>query len=306
MSGFTRREFLKKTSAAGLLISTGGYSLERAGRGVKRTAEVFEKVVLGNTGIEASFLAQGTGIRGWARQSEHTRMGEEAAIRLIRYGFEQGLNFIDAADLYGTHGMIATALSGVPREEYVLLSKIWTRKESWVTPSGGAIEEVDRFRKELNTDMIDIILIHSQTNPDWIEIHKRIRDELSELKERGVIRAAGVSCHDLEVLRAAATHPWTDIIFARINNRGGSEHKMDGTADEVAAVLRTARQNGKAVVGMKIYGEGKLTGPDQRDASLEYVIGNDLVDAMTIGMVKPEEMDDNIARIRRVRQSVGK
>jgi 1-deoxyxylulose-5-phosphate synthase len=299
MDRLNRREFLRRASAAGILASTGSLSWSTVAA-AGRPASAADRVTLGRTGIQASYLAQGTGVNGSARQSNHTRMGEETAVRLIRYGFDHGLNFLDLADLYGTHGMAAKALAGVPREEYVLLSKIWAREESWVKPSGGAIEELDRFRKELNTDMVDIVLIHAQTDPNWPQVHERIRDELSELKQRGVIRAAGVSCHSFGALEAAAAHPWTDLIFARINNRGGREFSMDGTAPDVAAVLRTARENGKAVVGMKIFGVGKLTAPEQMDESLRYVIGNGLVDAMTIGMMKTEEMDDTIRRIGRV------
>ena len=295
MSKLTRREFLLKTSAAGLLITTGGPFPKSVTAGLPSKA--IDRVMLGNTGIEASYLAFGTGVRAWLRKAGITRLGEDEAVRIMRYAYDQGINFFDSADIYGTHQTVARALEGVPRENYVLLSKIWTREESWLKPSGGAIEEVDRFRKEYNTDMLDIVLIHSETDENWPESRKRVRDELSELKQRGVIRAHGISCHNFEALRVAANHPWTDVIFARINYMGGTQYKMDNTSEEVARVLRTARQNGKAVVGMKIYGEGSLTDPDQMNQSLKFVIGNDLVSAMTIGMLATEEVDDNISRI---------
>lgn len=297
MSKLTRREFLLKTSAAGLLVTAGSAYPASVTAGLP--AKAIDRVTLGNTGIEASYLAFGTGVRAWLRKSGLTRLGEDEAVRILRYGYEQGLNFFDAADIYGTHQTIARALEGVPRENYVLLSKIWTREEDWLKPSGGAIEEVDRFRKEYNTDLLDIVLIHSETDANWPESRKRVRDELSELKQRGVIRAHGISCHSFDALRVAATHPWTDIIFARINYMGGHEYKMDNTSEEIAKVLRTARENGKAVVGMKIYGEGTLIEPAQMDKSLKFVIGNDLVSAMTIGMLGTGEVDDNISRITR-------
>jgi predicted aldo/keto reductase-like oxidoreductase len=162
-------------------------------------------------------------------------------------------------------------------------------------PSGGAIEEVNRFRKELNTDLLDICLIHCMTDTKWPDTFKRIRDELDEMKEKGAVKAVGVSCHDLGALKVAASHPWTDVILARINNVG-KEALMDGTPEEVSAVLKRARANGKIVIGMKIFGEGKLTGPEQKDASLKYVFDNELVDAITIGMMKPQEVGDTIRR----------
>ncbi|MGC9326928.1 MAG: aldo/keto reductase, partial [Candidatus Hinthialibacter sp.] len=127
-----------------------------------------------------------------------------------------------------------------------------------------------------------------------------VRDELSELKQKGVIRAAGCSCHGHEALKAAANHPWTDVIFARINNAG---QKMGGSPEEISKTIAQARQNGKAVVGMKIFGEGTLTEPDQKDASLQYVLKNDIVDAMTIGMLSTEQVDDSMMRIEKVLKS---
>jgi len=163
---------------------------------------------------------------------------------------------------------------------------------------------VDRFRRELDTDVIDICLIHCATDAKWADEYARVRDELSELKQRRVVRAVGVSCHDLGALRVAATHPWTDVIFARINNRGGQDYSMDGATDAVSEVLRTARRNGKAVVGMKIFGAGKLTKPEEKDASLEYVFRNDLVDAITVGMKTPEEVDDTLMRMSALRRRI--
>ena len=72
---------------------------------------------------------------------------------------------------------------------------------------------------------------------------------------------------------------------------------------EVAETLKTARRNGKFVVGMKIFGAGELVAQEQRDASLRYVWGNKLVDAMTIGFEKPAQVDDTINHLNRVLRS---
>ncbi len=170
--------------------------------------------------------------------------------KLIRHGLDQGIRFLDMADLYGSHQYVRTALDGVPRDKYTLLSKIWPRKAFWNSPSGGAKEEVNRFRREMNTDVIDICLIHCMMSADWPKTYERICDELAEMKEQGAVRAVGVSCHDLGALKVAATHPWTDVILARINNAGRSA-AMDASVEEVVPVLKQARANGKVVLGMK-------------------------------------------------------
>lgn len=260
-----------------------------------------DMVTLGKTGIKASRLAQGTGFNGHNRSSAQTRAGKEAFDRLVRHGLDEGINFLDMADLYGSHPFVKEVIKGLPREKLVLLSKIWPRKESWVTPSGGAREEVDRFRKELGVEQLDVVLIHCMTDAKWPEQYAGIRDGLSELKEKGAVRAVGVSCHDFGALKVASEHPWVDVIFARINHKGGKEYSCDAPAEEVAAVLKAARKNGKAVVGMKIFGAGKLVKPEEKDASLHYVFTRGLVDAITVGMLKPEEVDDTLTRMAAVR-----
>ena len=297
----SRRQFIRNTlSSAGLVLTAPswlGTSEAAPAQSIKAT----DTVTLGRTGIKVSRLAQGTGFNGSARSSEHTRMGRKACEELVHYGLDQGLFFLDMADLYGTHPFVKEVIQGLPREKFTLLSKIWVRQENWVTPSGGAKEEIDRFRKELGVDMVDVCLIHCMSDDKWPDTYARVRDELSELKQKGVIRAAGVSCHDYGALKTAATHPWTDIILARINYKGGSDYSMDATADQIAATLKLARANGKAVVGMKIFGAGKLVKPEEKDASLNYVLGNNLVDAITVGMLKTEQMDDTIKRVSQVK-----
>jgi 1-deoxyxylulose-5-phosphate synthase len=302
MRQLTRRDFIKNSLAASLLAASP--ALLRGAEAAPAFFQGNDRVTLGKTGIKTSRLAQGTGWNGYDHTSEHTRRGKEAFDRLVRHSIDQGVCFMDMADLYGSHPFVKDVLQGLPREKFTLLTKIWPRKERWVTPSGGAKGELDRFRKELNVEMIDIVLIHCMQNPKWPEEYAKIRDELSELKQKGVVRAVGVSCHDLGALKVAAEHPWLDVVLARINHRGGNRNAMDGTTEEVSAVLKKARQNGKVVIGMKIFANGGFAKlPEERDASLQYVLSNGLVDAMTIGMLTPEEVDDTLKRIAQVKRA---
>jgi predicted aldo/keto reductase-like oxidoreductase len=225
-------------------------------------------------------------------------MGEKAFNELVRHSIDQGISFIDTADLYGAHPYVRNALKEVSRDKYILLSKIWPRKDFWNSPSGGATEEVNRFRKELNSEVIDICLIHCMTDTEWPQTFARIRDELAEMKQKGAVRAVGVSCHDFGALKVAAADPWVDVILARINNVG-KEAEMDASVEEVTPVLKQARAAGKVIVGMKIFGAGKLVKPEQKDASLKYVFQNELVDAITVGMMNPKEVNDTLQRMNK-------
>jgi 1-deoxyxylulose-5-phosphate synthase len=293
-----RRRFLKTGLAgAGLLVTSPRLTLGEASRPAVRAGA--DTVTLGKTGVKTSFLALGTGMNGGNRASDMTRLGQKEFTRILRHGLDEGVRFLDLADLYGTHSFVREAVQGVPRDRYTVLSKLWPHPANWVKPSGGAREEVDRFRRELGTDTLDVCLIHCLMNDRWPEEYARVVDELSKLKEEGAVRAVGVSCHDHGALRRAADLGWGDVILARINHRGGSQFHCDDTVDEVTKTLRRARANGKAVIGMKIYGAGRLTSPEDREASLRYVLGQGLVDAMTIGVTEHGQVDDNLRALGR-------
>lgn len=301
MRNCTRRTFLKTSLASAGLLATAPRLVPAAQ--VTAPAAVScagtDLVPLGKTGIRVTRLALGTGFNGYNHSSEQTRQGKDKFDRLLRHGLDQGIRFLDMADLYGSHAFVQDTIRNLPRDQFVLLSKIWPRKESWVTPSGGAKQEVDRFRRELGVEQLDVCLIHCMQNDAWPTEYERVRDELSALKDQQAVRAVGVSCHDLGALQVASRHPWVDVIFARINHMGGAEYSCDAPAAEVAAVLRAARQNGKAIVGMKIFGAGKLVQPEEKDASLKYVFTNELVDAITVGMLNPQQVDDTLAHMAR-------
>lgn len=292
-----RRDFLKASLAgAAWALAPRLSALETSSTTLVAPRTAIDRVTLGRTGIRSSFLAQGTGFHGWGGSSDHTRLGQADFTRLVRHGLDEGLNFLDMADQYGSHTYMREALRGVPRDKVVLLTKLYPTER--VQPAGGTRAEVDRFRRELGSDHLDVCLLHCVTTPRWPTEFARVLDELQALKEQGALRAVGISCHDFGALELAAAHPWVDVLFARVNHRGGPEYSCDAAPQEIARVLKLARANGKAVVGMKIFGAGKLTRPEDKDASLRFVLKGGLVDAMTIGMLSAQQVDDTSARIR--------
>ncbi len=301
MNTFTRRDFLT-TSLAGAGLATLAPQVLRAAEPATRLSGA-DIVELGKTGIKASRLAQGTGYNGFDHSSEQTRLGKDGFDRLLRHGLDHGISFIDMADLYGSHPFVKDVIKGMPRNKLALLTKLWPQNANWVTPSGGAKEEVDRFRKELGTDYLDVCLIHCMQNDTWPRQYARIRDELSELKRKGAVRAVGVSCHDLGDLegRRGASVGRRDFRPRQLQVRPGVFLRRHGGASYRR--LKTAKKNGKAVVGMKIFGAGKLTEPEQKDASLKFVLGGNLVDAITIGMLSTDQVTDTLKRVGQVKRA---
>lgn len=293
-----RREFLARSIAGmgGLLLGAG--CLDTARR-KPATFDPYERVPLGKTKIKVSRVGFGTGMRGGNRQSNQTRLGKEKFEALLRASYERGVRLFDLADLYGTHPYVARALRKMPRKDYVISSKIWWRR-------GGIPEKerpdadvvVNRFLKELNTDYIDIILLHCVDRPNWPDELGKQMNILAKLKKKGIVRAHGVSCHSLPALEAAADEPWVDSVNVRINAYGKN---MDGPVAKVEPVVRKLHKAGKGVIGMKLIGEGAFRNSDEkRDNSVRYVLGLGCVDAMVVGFEKVEEIDDFAARVRKV------
>jgi aryl-alcohol dehydrogenase-like predicted oxidoreductase len=243
-------------------------------------------VTLGRTGIKTSRLAMGTGTFGFGHHSRQTDLGVKQLSDLLLNGYDHGLRFIDAADAYGSHPHVAEALKHIPRERVVVLTKTWSRT------AAEARADLDRFRRELGTDYLDICLMHCLTEGDWTERYRGVMDVFAEAKEKGIIRAQGCSCHSIEALRAAARSPWVDVDLVRLNPIGAH---MDGDPQTVVSVIREMRAGGKGIIGMKILAQGEMRG--RQDEALRYAFSTGVLDAFTIGAESKAEQEDLIRRI---------
>lgn len=286
-----RREFLHRTAyAAGAVwlhpkrLANQAFAMPALARKFNAT----DTVSLGSTGIQTSRLAMGTGTVGSGHHSHQTALGIEGLRDLLLNGYDHGLRFFDAADSYGSHPHVAEALKHVPRDKVTVLTKTWARD------AATARADLERFRRELGTDYIDICLMHCLTEGDWTDRFRPVMEVLSEAKQKGIIRAHGCSCHSIEALRGAAKSPWVEVHLVRVNPVGAY---MDAAPDTVVSVMREMRANGHAIVGMKILGQGELR--NRQDEALRYALSLDLLDAFTIGAESKFEQEDLIARIAR-------
>jgi 1-deoxyxylulose-5-phosphate synthase len=246
-----------------------------------------DEVVLGKTGIRTSRLAMGTGTIGFGGASNQTRLGTSPLTRLLLDGYnDNGLRFFDSADSYGSHPYVAEALKHIPRDKVVVLTKTDTRD------AAGVRADLDRFRKELGVDYIDIVLIHCVTEGDWTTRYSGVMDVLSEAKQKGVIRAHGVSCHSLPALKAAAASPWVEVDLVRLNPIGSH---MDADPATVISVIKQMRAQGKGIIGMKILGQGDLR--EKPAEAIRYALGTGVLDAFTIGAESQKEQNNLIQRV---------
>jgi aryl-alcohol dehydrogenase-like predicted oxidoreductase len=283
-----RREFLVRTAttAGAAWLSSKSILNALAEQTLGKKFSASDTVTLGGTGIKTSRLAMGTGTVGSGHHSHQTALGIQGLSDLLLNGYDHGLRFFDSADSYGSHPHVAEALKHVQRDKVTVLTKSWARD------ADGMRADLDRFRKELRTDYLDICLMHCVTEGDWTERFRGAMDVLSEAKQKGIIRAHGSSCHTIEALRAAAKSPWVEIDLARINPVGAY---MDSDPATVVSVLKEMKSAGKAIVGMKILGQGTLR--NRQDEGIKYALSLGLLDAFTIGAESKQEQEDLIRRI---------
>jgi predicted aldo/keto reductase-like oxidoreductase len=280
-----RRSFVKSASATAGMVVLAPLGFKLVSEAGKKY--VSDKVILGNTGIEVSRLAMGTGSKGWNHNSNQTRqLGIKGLADLLKVAYDKGVYFWDSADQYGTHPHLKEALKSVPREKVVILSKTRASTEAEMKA------DLDRFREEIGTDYIDIVLLHCMTSKNWPVERKGAMDVLSQAKEKKIIRAHGVSCHTLDALQSAADSPWVQIDLARINPAGVA---MDAGVPTVINVLRQMKQSGKVIMGMKIFGDGKLV--DRKDECLKYALAQDYLSCFTIGIESTDQFYDIEKRI---------
>jgi 1-deoxyxylulose-5-phosphate synthase len=295
MSHSTRRDFLKTSVAATVLSGLGGAGA--VAQTTKRTAT--DWVTLGKSNVKVTRLAFGTGTFGGRVQRE---LGQEEFTRLVRHAYDRGIRFFETAESYhGMPEMLSIALKGIPRDSYKLMTK-------YSTPATGEpAAKIDQFRKQLDTEYIDILLLHCLRPPTWKADYQNLQDGLSEAKSKKIILAQGASVHGLPALRTFPGDKWLEIAMIRMNHNGT---KMDtpgmrdganqGNVEEVVAHTKKVHAQGMGVISMKLCGEGQFTRPEDRDAAMKFAMNLGAVDAVTIGFKNTAEIDEAIDRMNRV------
>ncbi|MGA2678519.1 MAG: aldo/keto reductase [Sedimentisphaerales bacterium] len=297
MERIGRREFLAGSlvGASGLLlksklaIAADSVAEPNLAKAPVKMFDPWEVVSLGKTGIKVTRVGCGTGMHGGRHSSNQTRLGKEKFEGLLKEAYDRGCRLFDCADMYGSHPYIIPALKGISRDKFTIVSKLMV----WDPPAEEKekpLVTIDRFLKELNTDYIDLLLLHCMMAPDWNKTLKPYMDGMSEAKAKGKVRALGVSCHSMDALKVAAEEPWVESVHTRINATGTD---MDGSPEEVVPIIRKIHDAGKGVVGMKLIGQGEFRDDRKlREQSADFVFNLGCVDAVVVGFESINEVKD--------------
>ncbi len=296
MAHSTRRDFLKAGIAATVLSGIGGGAAVAAS--TKRSAT--DWVTLGKSNIKVTRLAFGTGTHGGRVQRE---LGQEEFTKLVRHAYDRGIRFFETAESYhGMPEMLATALKGIPRDTYKLMTKLSTPASS-----GDPAPKIDEFRKQLNTEYIDIMLLHCLRPATWSADYQSLQDGFLEVQNKKVILSRGASVHGLPALRTFPGNEWLQIAMIRMNHNGtkmdtpnSRDVNVQGNVDEVVAHTKKVHAQGMGVISMKLVGEGQFTTAEDRDAAMKFAMNLGCVDSVTLGFKNTAEIDEAIERMNRV------
>ncbi|MGC4045186.1 MAG: aldo/keto reductase [Armatimonas sp.] len=135
-------------------------------------------------------------------------MTPDAVDTFVRTSMDEGLNFFDHADIYGggkSEEVFAASVKrlGIPREDLILQSKCGIRKGMFDFSKEHILNSVDGILKRLETDYIDVLLLH---RPDTLVEPEEVAEAFTQLKDSGKVRHFGVSNHNpgqIELLQAS-------------------------------------------------------------------------------------------------------
>ena len=298
----SRREFIK--GGAFTLATLSSASLR--GAATKTSLSSRDDFPLGRAKIQAS--RQGLGI-GDGKAEAFQKMGQTGFTRLIRHALDQGVRYFDL--LPGpAHDMMAAALKGVPRENYTLVTNF--RHPDEQVPA----RMLDCFLRELQTDYLDAVLLGAIQTRDWAKEPKwaERRDLLNAAKQRGRVKAVGVSVHGWEALQSVPADPWVEMAMVSCNHRGtwmdgppGKQLSDRERRDLCVPLIADIHAAGIGLAGMKIFSHsGYRDAPDpasERLNALRYVMALGTIDTMPIQCESVQEFSEVQSLINLVRKS---
>jgi D-threo-aldose 1-dehydrogenase len=198
---------------------------------------------ISSTGLRVSRL----GLGGSSLGGMYKESNEREAVDVIEGFRELGLNYIDTAPSYGyglSEERIGKALSGIPRDEYIISSKVGelithdgtpptyklfkgvgTRSKVWDFSRDGVLRSIESSLKRLQVDAIDILLIHDPYRERADQAISEAYPALDELRSAGAVRAIGVGMSDSTVLSRFARECDVDCFLSF-----GTYSLLDSTA----------------------------------------------------------------------------
>jgi len=296
MSPYSRRKFIQSSLAVGAAVGASSLPLRAefntpASPTQPETATTL--TALGNTSLQVTRLAFGC-------PPDRNTITQELFTTLVRHAYDRGIRFFETAEIYHpAPAMLANALHGIPRESYVLMSKVETDS------SDNPKKHLDELRRVSRTEYFDAMLLHFMHFSNWDTETEIWQEALLHEQEKKTIHHHGVSVHGLPALRLIPGSQWVELAMVRINHMGQSMDSEDWDAlnggplnvPKVVSHIHQIRSQGIGVIGMKLIGAGTIVKREDRAAAMKFAFKQGRVDCVSVGFKTTDEIDEAIENV---------
>jgi predicted aldo/keto reductase-like oxidoreductase len=300
-----RREFLKRATevAAAVAVCEGMTSADAQAETPGRSAGIIPTRTLGKTGLKLPILGYGGAAlpKAWLNPLSH-----EDRVALVRYAYDRGLRYFDTAGNYFESQAILGEALKERRRQLCLVTKVETTRPEEVRKS------VERSLKELQTDYLDILLIHGTPGLEQMSVEQamKIHAELVKLRDERITRFVGVSAHGYfdKALALIASGGFDQCMLSYGYISRGHDQVWTARMTTLRdACVAKAHELGMGIVAMKVIGAGMLgawsgyivPGFDKQrlkqlpGAAIRCVLQDQRIHILNIGMRLKEEIDAN-------------
>lgn len=254
---------------------------------------MISKTVLGNTDLLISQIGLGTVKFGRNQKINYPQSFElpsdNEIIALLHCAEELGINILDTAPAYGTSEQRLGKLLKNQRQNWILCTKVgeeFTSGESFFDFSTAAIRtSIEHSLQRLNTDYLDIVLVHSNGEDKQIIEQENVFSTLIDLKKSGLIRAFGMSTKTLEGGLIAVEQ--SDVVMVTYNPIHTAEQP----------VIAYAKQKNKGILIKKAFASGhfqKMADANPIQSAMDFIFQQPGVSSIILGTLNPEHLKYNV------------
>jgi aryl-alcohol dehydrogenase-like predicted oxidoreductase len=253
---------------------------------------------IADTGLEVSMLGLGTvkfGRNEEVKYPEHFEIpDDQQVLALLSQAHGAGINLLDTAPAYGTAQQRLGQLIG-NSEDWLICSKVGERfvngVSEYIYTKTETRQTVENSLRELNRDVLDIVLIHSNGDDLHVLQETEMVETLLRLKEEGKVRATGISSKTVEGGLLALQH--LDVVMCMYNLLEVNE----------LPVIEAASEQGKGIFIKKGLMSGHLSKAEHDNpllASYQHIFAQEGVSSMIVGTINPDHLQQNIDTLNQV------
>ncbi len=298
-----RRDFLKTGVAAAIGSVAAGSGVALAGESSNDSKQITTRP-FGKTGRVLPILGFGGAAlpEVWGNP-----LSTEDRVKLVRYAYDRGVRYYDTAGNYmESQSILGEGLKGI-RDKVFLTSKVE------VTQANKTRQAFEKVLGELKTDYLDAILIHGTPGLEQMTVAEamKVHGELVKLRDEGAVRFIGFSAHSyFDKALALIESDGFDLCMLSYGYipRGYNQVFSARMVELRNACVAKAHERDMGVVAMKVIGAGILgawsgyvvPGFDKKRleqlpaAAIRYVLDDERIHILNIGMRLKQEVDANI------------